>query len=63
MKSITVTLCTLNEEKNIFKCLESIKKENPSKIILIDANSKDKTRSIAKKFNIKILNVKKKVVD
>lgn len=60
MNNITVTLCTLNEEKNISKCLETIKKEKPSEIILIDANSSDKTRQIAKKFNVKILNVKKR---
>ena len=62
MSQITVTICTLNEEKNIKECLESIVKENPYEIILVDANSKDKTKEIASKnFNVKIINVEKKV--
>jgi glycosyltransferase involved in cell wall biosynthesis len=60
MTQITVTICTLNEEKNIKECLESIVKENPYEIILVDANSKDKTREIAKNFNVKVINVEKK---
>lgn len=60
MKNITVTVCTLNEEKNIEDCLESIEIEKPFETILIDANSSDKTREIAKKFNTRIIKVEKK---
>ena len=59
MKNITVTVCTLNEEKNIGDCLESIEIEKPFETILIDANSSDKTREVAKKFNTRIIKVEK----
>jgi glycosyltransferase involved in cell wall biosynthesis len=60
MKNITVTICTLNEEKNIKECLESIIQENPYEIIVVDANSNDQTRDIVKDYNIKLIHVEKK---
>lgn len=60
MKNLTVALCTLNEEKNIYQCLKSVIKENPSQIIVIDGSSNDKTIEIAKKFKVKIIKVKRK---
>ena len=60
MESISVTICTLNEEQNIRECLESVIKENPYEIIVIDANSTDKTKEIIKDYNVKLINVEKK---
>ena len=60
MESISVTICTLNEEQNIRECLESVIKENPHEIIVIDADSTDKTKEIIKDYNVKLINVEKK---
>ena len=45
---ISVVIITKNEEKNIAKCLESIKWCD--EIVIIDDNSSDKTLEIAKKY-------------
>ncbi len=57
MIDISIIIPTLNEEKYLPKLLESIKKQNYNnyEIIVSDANSKDKTREIAKKFGCKIV--------
>ena len=51
---ISVVITTFNEEKNIERCLQSIKKQNYPQdrieIIIIDDYSEDKTVEIAKKF-------------
>jgi len=56
---VSFIIPTLNEEKNISRCLTAIRTQlYPQKnveIILADAFSKDKTRSIAKTFNAKII--------
>lgn len=54
---ISIIIPTLNEEKYLPKLLESIKKQNFSdyEIIVADAGSNDKTISIAKKNNCKII--------
>ena len=46
IKDLTVTVCTLNEERNIADCLKSIKESYPEDIIVVDANSKDRTKEI-----------------
>lgn len=50
--SISAIVITYNEEKNIEKCLESIKWVKET--ILVDSNSSDKTVDIAKIFTNKI---------
>jgi glycosyltransferase involved in cell wall biosynthesis len=40
---ITVIICTLNEEKNILSCIDTVIKNNIDEIIIIDGNSKDNT--------------------
>lgn len=57
---VSVTICTLNEEKNISKCIESMMRQNPYEIILVDGSSNDKTVEIAKKYNVKVIIVDKK---
>jgi len=51
---LTVALAAFNEEKNIGRCLESIK-DIADEIVIVDGTSSDKTVEIAKKFNAKIL--------
>lgn len=57
---LSITLCTLNEEKNIDHCLQSLLLQNPSEIIISDGNSNDRTREIATKYNVKIINAGRK---
>lgn len=51
---VSVVLATYNEEKNLKKCLESVK-DLAWEIVIADGGSKDKTLDIAKKFNAKII--------
>ena len=57
---VSVVISTRNEEKNIYRCLESIKKQSfPSRqieIIVVDNNSTDKTKEVARKFTKKVYN-------
>ncbi len=48
MKKISVVLATFNEEKNIARCLDSVK-DFADEIIVVDGSSTDATREIAKK--------------
>lgn len=52
MISISVVIITKNEEKNIARCLESVKWAD--EIVIIDSQSQDKTIEIAEKYNAKI---------
>ncbi|MDX2196225.1 MAG: glycosyltransferase family 2 protein [Cytophagales bacterium] len=55
-QKISVIIITLNEEKNIAKCLESISWAD--EIILVDTGSTDETLQIAQKYHkIKIFNI------
>ena len=51
--SITVVIHTHNEEKNIDECIQSARHLTED-IIVIDMESKDRTRDIVKKKNIKV---------
>lgn len=53
--SISVNICTLNEENNIEECIRSVKDNNPFEIIVIDGNSNDKTIQIAEKLKVKVI--------
>ena len=59
---VSVVIPALNEEKNIGKCLESLKnqKEKPYEIIVVDNYSIDKTAQIAKSFGAKVIKEKKR---
>ncbi|MBI2647452.1 glycosyltransferase [Candidatus Woesearchaeota archaeon] len=54
---ISIIIPTWNEEKYLPKLLECIKKQTYKdyEIIVADANSKDKTREVAKKYNCRIV--------
>lgn len=55
---ISVIITTKNEERNIKKCLESVMAQNYPKeeleIVVVDNNSKDKTKEIALKYTGKV---------
>ena len=53
MKALTVTVITLNEEKDLPRCLDSIK-EVADEIIVVDCGSTDGTVEIARKFGAKV---------
>ncbi len=55
---ISVVLCAKNEEARIKECLDSIVREGPDEIILVDGDSKDLTVNIAKTFVTKIIQSK-----
>ncbi|MCK4952400.1 glycosyltransferase [Candidatus Bathyarchaeota archaeon] len=63
---ISIIIPTYCEEKNIEWCLKSIKKQKFEKgkieIVVVDSNSPDNTRKIAKKFADKIINIKSRGV-
>jgi glycosyltransferase involved in cell wall biosynthesis len=54
MEKISVIIVTLNEEKNLGKCLESIKSFD--EIVVVDSGSTDRTLDIARKYTDKIFN-------
>lgn len=51
---ISAIVCTLNEEQNIVECIESIKKNDPAEIIVVDGNSDDNTVGLAQGMSVKI---------
>ena len=52
MNRLSVVIITKNEEKNIRRCLESVKWAD--EIIIVDSQSEDRTLEIAQEFNAKI---------
>lgn len=59
--SISAVIATYNSEKTIIKCLQSVRNQQypqeKIKIILVDGGSKDKTLSLAKRFDVRIISV------
>lgn len=53
--NLSVALATYNEGKNLDECLRSIE-EIAGEIVIVDGNSTDKTREIAKNYNAKVIN-------
>lgn len=58
---VSVVIPAHNEEKYIAKCLQQFKKQTvqPDEIIVVNNNSTDKTASILKKFNVRVIDEKK----
>ncbi|MBQ9312837.1 MAG: glycosyltransferase family 2 protein [Bacteroidales bacterium] len=54
MVKISATIITLNEEKNIRRCLESLQGV-VDEIVVVDSLSTDQTESICKEFNVKFV--------
>lgn len=57
---LSVTICSLNEQNNIANCIKAIKLQKPSEIIVIDGNSVDDTREIAKQLGAEVVNAGRK---
>lgn len=58
---LSVVIATYNEEKNIKACLDSID-SLADEIIVVDGQSEDKTREIAKKLGAKVFKVTNKPI-
>jgi glycosyltransferase involved in cell wall biosynthesis len=58
---ISVVLATYNEEKNLKSCLDSVK-DLADEIIVVDGNSIDKTRAIAKSLKAKVFKTTNKPI-
>jgi glycosyltransferase involved in cell wall biosynthesis len=54
MIKISVSIITLNEEKNIARCLASVK-DIADEIVVVDSFSQDKTKEICNKYKVKFI--------
>lgn len=54
INKLSICLITKNEEHNISRCLNSLKKIQNKQIVILDTGSTDNTIEIAKKFNAEI---------
>lgn len=55
MLDVTAVICTYNSQRNISRCIESLKENNVKEIIIVDGNSTDKTVDLIKGKVNKIL--------
>lgn len=54
MIPVSVLITTFNEEDNLGRCLENLQEFN--EVIIIDSNSDDKTKEVAKEFGVSVVN-------
>jgi glycosyltransferase involved in cell wall biosynthesis len=54
-RPVSVQICTLNEERNIGECLETVLPNDPEEIVVIDGGSTDRTVEIAESMGAKVL--------
>jgi glycosyltransferase involved in cell wall biosynthesis len=57
MQQLSVSIITFNEEKNIARCLDSIK-DIANEIVVVDSLSTDNTESICKQYGVKFISQK-----
>ncbi len=57
MPKLSVVIITFNEEKNIGRCLESVK-DIADEIVVVDSLSTDRTKEICKNFNVQFFEQK-----
>ncbi|MBS4043939.1 MAG: glycosyltransferase family 2 protein [Chitinophagaceae bacterium] len=57
MQNLSVAIITFNEEKNIARCLDSIK-EIANEIVVVDSYSTDHTEQICKQYGVKFFSQK-----
>lgn len=57
MIKLSVVIITLNEEKNIGRCLESVK-DVADEIVVVDSLSTDKTKEICEQFGVRFIEQK-----
>ncbi len=58
---LSVAIATYNEEKNIGRCLEAVK-DIADEIIVVDGNSIDKTRQIARQYDAEVIKTTNKPI-
>ncbi len=58
---ISVVLATYNEEKNLERCLSSVK-NFATEIVVVDGSSQDTTREIAEKFKARVIKTTNKPI-
>jgi glycosyltransferase involved in cell wall biosynthesis len=54
MPALSVVIITFNEEKNIARCLDSVK-DLADEIVVVDSHSTDRTASICEKYKVKFV--------
>lgn len=54
MNQLSVLIITFNEERNIGRCLESVR-DIADEIVVVDSFSTDKTEEICKKYNVRFI--------
>jgi glycosyltransferase involved in cell wall biosynthesis len=52
---VSVQICTLNEERNIGDCLESVLANDPEEVVIIDGGSSDRTVEIAQQMGARVM--------
>lgn len=52
--NLSVALAVFNEEKNIYRCLDSLK-DVADEIVIVDGTSSDNTVKIAREFNARVI--------
>jgi glycosyltransferase involved in cell wall biosynthesis len=52
-KNVSVIICTRNVEQDIRSCIESIEKNHPGEILVVDGKSTDKTLDIVNALSVK----------
>lgn len=57
MQQLSVSIITFNEEKNIARCLDSVK-DIANEIVVIDSLSSDNTENICKQYGVKFFSQK-----
>ena len=57
MQHLSISIITFNEEKNIARCLDSVK-DIANEIVVVDSNSTDNTESICKQYGVKFFKQK-----
>lgn len=55
MPTVSVQICTLNEEANIEECIQNVLANNPTEVLVIDGGSTDRTVEIAKSLGARVL--------
>jgi glycosyltransferase involved in cell wall biosynthesis len=55
---LSIVIITLNEEKNIVRCLKSLTFQKKPEVLVVDAESRDKTVAVARKLGAKVLSRK-----
>jgi (heptosyl)LPS beta-1,4-glucosyltransferase len=61
MIKLSVALATYNEEKNLASCLEAVR-DWVDEIVVVDGESTDKTREVAKKYGAKVIKTTNKPI-